>query len=251
MKKIFLYILAGSLCFSACKKDDDVATYVEPADIAVQNTYDDQSIDKFLDANYLDTQGNIKAFSATDTADDHYKKLSQMAPITLPSGVVYIKRTGAQPEDSPSTAPGKTIGDKDITRTMMRAKTYLAANTDGNVAFISGSDMTPYNTIDGSGSPVIDPKFYYIDPETDPLITGATTDAAKQSSYYVIEGYNEALQKFKAFDQPDGSPYNLQGVIIVPSRAAFARDAHYNYSGYSFRNRTFVFNFQVFKTTAR
>ncbi|SHK91485.1 hypothetical protein [Chryseobacterium polytrichastri] len=247
MKKIFLYILTGSLCFSACKKDDDAATYVEPSDIAVQNAYDDQSIDKFLDANYLDTQGNIKAFSATDTADDHQTKLSAMipAPVKLPSGVVYIVRNGAQP------SPGKTIGATDITRTMMRAKTYLAANTDGNVAFISGSDMTPYNTIDGSGSPVIDPKFYYIDPLTDPLITKATTDAAKQPSYYVIEGYNEALQKFKAFDQVDGSPYNLQGVIIVPSRAAFARDAHYNYSGYSFRNRTFVFNFQVFKTTAR
>lgn len=236
----------GSLCFSACKKDDDVATYVEPEDIAVQNTYDDQSIDKFLDANYLDTQGNIKAFSATDTADDHQTKLSAMipAPVKLPSGVVYIVRNGAQP------STGTTIGATDITRTMMRAKTYLAANTDGNVAFISGSDMTPYNTIDGSGSPVIDPKFYYISPD-DLLIKNASTDAAKQSSYYVIEGYNEALQKFKAFDQPDGSPYNLQGVIIVPSRAAFARDAHYNYSGYSFRNRTFVFNFQVFKTTAR
>ena len=246
MKKIFLYILAGSLCFSACKKDDDVETYVEPEDIAVQNTYDDQSIDKFLDANYLDTQGNIKAFSATDTADDHQTKLSAMipAPVKLPSGVVYIVKANAQP------TTGTTIGATDITRTMMRARTYLAANTDGNVAFISGTDMTGYNTIDGSGSPVVDPKFYYI-ADNDPLITAATTDAAKQKSYYVIEGYNEALQKFKAFDQTDGSPYNLQGVIIVPSRAAFARDAHYNYSGYSFRNRTFVFNFQVYKTTAR
>ncbi|MFP3593232.1 hypothetical protein [Chryseobacterium sp. SIMBA_038] len=250
MKKIFLYILAGSLCFSACKKDDDVETYVEPEDIAVQNTYDDQSIQKFLDANYLDTQGNIKPFSATDTADDNYKKLSQLAPVTLPSGVIYIKRANAQPEDAPATAPGKTIGATDITRIMMRAKTYLGANTNGDVAFISGTDMTGYNTIDGSGSPVIDPKFYFISPKNT-LITGATTDAAKQQSYYMIEGFSEALQKFKAFDQPDGSAYNLQGVIIVPSRAAFARDAHYNYSGYSFRNRTFVFNFQVYKTEAR
>ena len=70
MKKIFLYILAGSLCFSACKKDDEVETYVEPSDIATQNTYDDQAIQKYLNENYLDAQGNIKAFSATDTADD-------------------------------------------------------------------------------------------------------------------------------------------------------------------------------------
>lgn len=245
MKKIFLYILAGSLCFSACKKDDDVETYVEPEDIAVQNTYDDQSIQKFLDANYLDTQGNIKPFSATDTVDDNYKKLSQLAPLTLPSGVVYIVRAGAQPEDSTPPVTGKTIGDTDVTRIMMRAKTYLAANTSGDVAFISATDMTGYNSIDISGSPVIDPMFYYVKKSV------LEADLTKARSYYEIEGFQEGLRKFKAFSQADGSPYNLQGVIIVPSRAAFARDAHYNYSGYSFRNRTFIFNFQVYNTEAR
>jgi len=249
MKKIFLYILAGSLCFTACKKDDDdVATYVEPEDIGVQNTYDDQSIVKFLDENYLDTQGNIKPFSSTDASDDNYKKLSQLSPITLPSGVVYIVRAGAQPEDSTPPVTGTVIGNRDIIKIMMRSKTYLAANTDGNVAFISGTDLI--NTIDGNGSPLTDPTYYYI-ADKNPLIVNATTDAAKQKSYYMVEGFNEALQKFKAFDIPNGAPYNLQGVIIVPSRAAFARDAHYNYTGYSFRNRSFVFNFQVYKTETR
>lgn len=60
MKKIFLYILAGSLSFTACKKDDEVETYKEPEDITVQNNYDDQAIKKFMDENYLDAQGNIK-----------------------------------------------------------------------------------------------------------------------------------------------------------------------------------------------
>ncbi|MCS3529921.1 hypothetical protein [Chryseobacterium sp. JUb7] len=251
MKKIFLYILAGSLCFTACKKDDDdTSTYVEPEDITVQNSYDDQSIDKFLDANYLDAQGNIKAFSSTDTADDHQTKLSAMipAPVKLPSGVVYIVRAGAQPEDSTPPVTGTTIGNRDIVKMMLRSKTYLAANTDGNVAFISGSDFV--NVIDGGGSPVLDPTYYYIADEN-LLIKNATTDVAKTKGYYMIEGFNEALQKFKAFDLPNGANYNLQGVIIVPSRAAFARDPHYNYTGYSFRNRSFVFNFQVYKTEAR
>ena len=250
MKKIFLYILAGSLCFSACKKDDEVETYVEPSDIATQNTYDDQAIQKYLNENYLDAQGNIKAFNATDTADDDEIKLSAMipAPVTLPSGVIYIERAGAQP------APGTPIGPTDITRIMMRARTALAGNQDGETKFLTSEQFVGYSPLDGSGAPVVDPKFYYIDnegPEKDPLITNATTDAAKQSSYYEIEGFREALQKFKAFNKADDENYNLQGVIIVPSRAAFARDAHYNYSGYSFRNRTFIFNFQVYKTTPR
>jgi len=248
MKKIFLYILAGSLCFSACKKDDEVETYVEPEDISLQNTYDDQAIQKFLNENYLDAQGNIKAFSSTITTDDNETKLADLNPQKLASGVIYIVRNSAQP------SPGTTIGATDIIRIMMRANTYLAGSTDGNVTFLTGQQMVGYSPLDGTGSPVVDPKFYYIDdegPVKDPLIDNATTDAAKQSSYYEIEGFSEALQKFKAFTKTDDENYNLQGVIIVPSRAAFGRDAHYNYSGYSFRNRTFIFNFQVYKTTPR
>ncbi|MGZ5192746.1 MAG: hypothetical protein ACXWVV_02290, partial [Kaistella sp.] len=72
---------------------------------------------------------------------------------------------------------------------------------------------------------------------------------AKLRSYYEIEGFQEAIKKFQAYDIPDDSNYNLQGVIIVPSRAAFARDAHFNYTGLAFRNRSFVFNFQIYKST--
>jgi hypothetical protein len=239
MKKIFLYILAGSLCFSACKKDDDTSPYVEPEDIATQNTYDDQAIKKFMDENYLDAQGNIKTFSSTDTADDNEKKLSELSPITLPSGTIYIMRSGAQP----STANGKTIESTDIIKIMGRVYSYLAVNSDGNTSFQAKAAFL--NTIDGTGIPVIDPMFYYtkksiLDPVTTP-------DAAKKASYYQIPGFREALQKFKAFDNlSNEAPYNLQGVIIVPSRAAFARNPHYPYLNTSYRNKSFVFNFQIY-----
>ncbi|WP_077413981.1 hypothetical protein [Chryseobacterium sp. JV274] len=239
MKKIFLYILAGSLCFSACKKDDTTEPYVEPEDVATQNTYDDQAIKKFMDENYLDAQGNIKTFSSTDTADDNEKKLSELSPITLPSGTIYIMRSGAQP----STANGKTIESTDIIKIMGRVYSYLAVNSDGNTSFQAKAAFL--NTIDGTGIPVIDPMFYYtkksiLDPVTTP-------DAAKKASYYQIPGFREALQKFKAFDNlSNEAPYNLQGVIIVPSRAAFARNPHYPYLNTSYRNKSFVFNFQIY-----
>jgi len=244
MKKIFLYILAGSLCFSACKKDDEVETYKEPGDISVQNSYDDQAIKKFMNENYLDAQGNIKAFSTTDASDDNEKKLIDLSYQTLPSGTIYIMRDGAQP----SAATGKTIAPKDILTVMIRANGYLAGETDGNVSFISTLPIT--NTINGSGLPLVDPMFYYVKQS---VLDAATTDATKQRSYYEIEGFQEAIQKFKAFDDyPSGSPYNLQGVIIVPSRAAFARDPHYPYaSTYSLRNNTIIFNFQVYKRADR
>jgi hypothetical protein len=243
MKKIFLYILAGSLCFSACKKDDDeVATFTEPDDIATRNSYDEQAIQKFMDDNYLDTQGNIKAFSSTDATDDNYKKLSELNPVKLPSGVIYIVRDGAQP------SPGKTIESNSQIRTMMKVNYYLATNTDG-VSFNPAYSGTLINTVDGSGSPVTDPSFYYV---KNSVLTAATTDAAKVRSYYEIEGLQEGLKYFKAHDnKPDGDAYNLQGVIIVPSKAAFARDPHYNYTGFSLQNRCFVFNFEIYNAQTR
>ncbi len=239
MKKIFLYILAGSLCFSACKKDDDdVETYKEPEDITVQNNYDDQAIKKYMDENYLDVQGNIKAFSATDSTDDNEKKLSELDYKTLPSGTIYIVRDGAQP----SASEEQIIKDTDIIKIMGRGYACLAGESNGNVSFLSTTSFL--NTIDGSVVPLIDPMYYYVKKKT---LTDATTDAAKQASYYQIPGFREALQKFKAFDDlPSETPYNLQGVIIVPSRAAFARNPHYPYLGASYRNRTFIFNFQIY-----
>lgn len=244
MKKIFLYILAGSLCFTACKKDDDdVATFTEPDDIATRNSYDEQAIQKFMDDNYLDTQGNIRAFSSTDATDDNYKKLSELNPVKLPSGVIYIIRDGAQP------SPGKTIESDSQIKTMMKASYYLATPTDGNVSFNSLYTGSILNTINDSGSPTIDPSFYYI---KNSVLTAATTDVAKQRSYYEIEGLQEGLKYFKSYnDIPDGSPYNLQGVIIVPSKAAFARDLHFNYVGATLQNRCFVFNFQIYNAKTR
>ena len=86
--------------------------------------------------------------------------------------------------------------------------------------------------------------YYYVKKSI--LSTVTTPDAAK-SKILSNSGFREALQKFKAFDNLTGeTPYNLQGVIIVPSRAAFARNPHYPYLNTSYRNKSFVFNFQIY-----
>lgn len=225
------------LLFSSCKTDDTSEAYVEPENIETQNAYDDEAIQKFLSDNYLDNLGNIKSYSSTTTADDNYPSLATLPKTKLNSGVIYIAREGAQP------APGTAIGSTDIIRFMNRTYTYVAVNTDNNVNFTSTALFR--STIDGAGVPEVDPSYYYVKKSV------LTADTSKDRNYYEIEGLKEALQNFKAFDMQDGDNYNLQGVIIVPSRAAFARDAHYNYTGYSLRNRSFVFNFQVYKTSVR
>nr|WP_314497756.1 hypothetical protein [uncultured Chryseobacterium sp.] len=243
MKKIFLYILAGSLCFSACKKDDEVETFVEPENIDVRNSYDEQAIQKFMDNNYLDTQGNIKAFSSSDATDDNYKKLSELNPVKLPSGVIYIKREEVQPNPGAAINTDSKSDNASLIRTMMRATYYRATDTDGNVALTSGGALI--NTIDLEASPTTDPRFYYVKKA---VLTAATTDAAKQRSYYEIEGLQEGLKYFNGFvNLPNSTTPNLQGVIIVPSKAAFARDANF----YGLQNACFVFNFQIYHTEVR
>ena len=234
MKKTFLYLALASIAIVSCRKDDAVDT-VEEVSIETQNTYDDQAAQNFLETHYLDAKGNIKAFVATDTVN---VKLSDMNPVTLPSGVIYIVKPGAQPD------PGTTVGTYDLIRLMSRSTTYVATNTDNKVAYSSPSTFR--NTISGAGVPEVDPAYFYV---KNSVRDAATAAVAKQRSYYEIEGFQEALKKFKAFDISDDANYNLQGVIIVPSRAAFARDVHFNYTGIAYRNRSFVFNFQIYKTT--
>lgn len=239
MKKIFLYILAGSLCFSACKKDDEVETFVEPDNIEVRNTLDEQAIQKFMDNNYLDTQGNIKAFSSTDATDDNYKKLSELNPVKLPSGVIYIKRDGAQPTPGVAINTNSSVpATASLIKTMMRGNYYRATDIDGNVALTSAGALI--NTIDGEASPKTDPTFYYAK-------KSIVTDTYPRS-YYEIEGLQEGLKYFNGFENlPNETLPNLQGVIIVPSKAAFARDANF----YNLQNACLIFNFQIYHTETR
>ncbi len=241
MKKIFLYILVGTLALNSCKKDDEIETYKEPEDISVQNSYDDEAIMKFVENHYFDVQGNIKSFSKTDTIDDNYTKLKdEQGYQKLASGVVVIPRLSQQPN------PGNDIGETDILTLLMISKMYYATNKDGNVDF--GNGNTFIDNINTS-SMTFDPAFYYV---KNSVLKAASSDVAKQRSYYEIEGFQEGIKKFKAYNQENGTAYNFQGAIIVPSRVAYAREpSYYNNSKSSVRNASFVFNFQVYKTTPR
>lgn len=237
MKKLFLYSIMFSVALSSCRKDETVETYKEPEDIATQNYYDDEAAKKFMTENYLDAQGNIKAFDANDTSDDSNTSLANMNPQTLPgSGVIYIVRNNAQPN------PGTSIGNTDVIRIMNKGLGYVAMSVDGVIKFSSPAAFV--NTIQGNGVPQIDPMYYYVKNAT-------MTASGKSRSYYEMEGFQEGIRKFLAYNIPDSDNYNLQGVIIVPSRSAFARDNHYPYQNVNWRNRSFVFNFQVYKSSAR
>lgn len=233
-KNILLSLLALSLATTACRKDDN--NTVETVEIGTQNDYDTQAIQQFLKDNYFDSKGKIVAFKEDDTADDNEKPLSDYNPQTLANGTVYIINPNAQP------AAGKTILENDSISLMHKTITYTATNENGVIKLRSAYPF--FDTVDNSGVPQDDPSFYYVK-------KSVLEKSGKTRGYYEIEGFKEALQKFTCFDQEPDAPYHMQGVIIVPSRAAFARDPHFNYVGYSLNDRTFVFNFQVYKASPR
>ena len=232
MKKTFLYLAFALFAIASCR--EDVPEVVPEVSIETQNSYDDQAAQLFLKTHAFDTKGNLVNYKEGDTTK---VKLADLNPVILPSGVIYIVRNGAQP------VPGEPIGPYDKLRIMQSTITYIATDIDGKVEYDS-----PYpfrNTIDGSGIPEVDPSYFYV--KKADLEKPNIPDVAKERKFYEIEGFQEALKFFKAYNISDDSDYNLQGIIIVPSRAAFARDFHANYSDVSFRNRSFVFDFQIYK----
>lgn len=237
MKKALIFLFAATVAVTSCRKDEpEDNTIKEVADLATQNANDDKAIEKYMGEHYLDANGKIKAFSSTDASDDGYKKLSQLNHNKLASGVIVIQREGAQPE------PGTAIGDTDVIRLMHKTTTFLSTSENNAVNYTS--EFFFGNTVEGSGLPQVDPAFYSASKTL-------LDNSKKPASYYEIEGFKEGLKTFKSYNIPDSDNYNLQGVIIVPSRAAFARDEHYAYNNINWRNRNFIFNFQVYKSTPR
>lgn len=241
MKKIIFVATAASLVMTSCRKD--TVNKVAVVDIATQNTLDDQAIVNFLSSNYFDAKGNIQSVKNLDAATlANTKKLSDLSPVTLPSGVVYVVRPDAQPN------PGKAIGSTDVIRLMTNSQSFLAVSSTNGGVF---SNNAPFMSSFITGALQIDPKYYYASPQYVADYNAKSNAAAVTANYFMIEGLSEALTKFKSFDKADAEDYSMQGVILVPSRAAFARDTHYNYTGYTLTDKTFVFNFQVYKSSAR
>ncbi|MDR2204839.1 MAG: hypothetical protein LBE36_01580 [Flavobacteriaceae bacterium] len=237
MKKIFLYLFVGALAVSSCRKDDDIPAPEPEPELQVQNSYDDSAAVNFLKEHYFDERGNIKTFSETDSLDDDNTRLFDLEHTTLPSGVIYIIRDSVQPD------PGKTIAETDSLKIMMNAMSYIASKaSDGRIIFSAGFSLA--NTItEGGGVPIVDPLYYYIRSEKLNEFN-ELNETDFERDFFEIEGFREGLLNFKSFDLPDDANYNLQGIIIVPSRAAYGRDE--NIYGNVYRNRSFIFNFQLY-----
>ena len=242
MKKILLGVAISAAVLQGCRKDDNNKDETVQLTVEEQKDYDDAAIVDFMNTHYLDSKGVITAFDSTITTDDNEKKLSDYVYTKLPSGVVYIARPGAQPD------PGKVVGTTDVVSFFQVSKTYLASKVNDKITF--NNETTFVNNVANSGIPTPDEQFYYYYVKKS-VLDSYNKDKNPQvgRDYFEIEGLQEGLKYFKSFDMDNSAEYNMQGVIIVPSRAAYGRDN--SIFGTAYSNRSFVFNFQIYNTRAR
>ena len=250
MKKLLLGLLVATAVLNSCRSDTYAPNYIPSVDQATQNTYDDTAIKDYLDTHYFDDRGKIKAFDDTTKPDDKNVKLSSLAK-TLPSGTIYVIRPNAQPTN------GTAVHDTDVINIMQVGFASRAIKSSDQIQF--AATVPFFNTVDQGGVPVKDPQWFYvkqsaIDAEQKRLDTNNPSNTVKVTkSYFEIEGFQEAIKQFQSFTKNDVDDYNLQGLIIVPSRAAFGKDPFYNYNGanVSLNDYTFFFNFQLYGARAR
>lgn len=239
MKKWGLALVALGLFFGACKNDDDV----DELPIEEQNQVDDNAIVAYLQNHYFDPErGLIKEFDSEDSTDNDFPTLHSLGT-KLPSGAWIIKRPGV-------LAEGPVAGNntQDSILISYEVKYFKASYQDLPE---NGQPYEPLNTltttINGSGTAVWDPWFYYVD------IEGMNLNDNINLSHFVMEGFTEGLQHFNSTGTTGSDLYNFQGAIVIPSRLAFGRD--FAYAGgalnYTYRDLSMVFNFELHKVIPR
>jgi len=240
IRKWGITMVALGLLFTACKNDDDVDELPQQE----QNKVDDDAIVEYLQDHYFSPdRGVIKQFSEDDEEDDEYAPLRDNAT-KLSSGVWIVKRPGVEAE-----GPVADNNEEDsilisYVATYFKATYEDLAEGEKPYAAISGTFLS---TIYSTGTPAWDPMFYYI------RLTDSQIENGVPLSGYVIEGFTEGLKEFHSTGTNGSDLYNFQGAIIVPSRMAYGRDFDYlsGSPSYSYRDFSFVFNFELHQVIDR
>ncbi len=242
IKKFFVTLLATATFFTSCKSDDDN----KELSVEQQNSLDDQAIEEYLERHYFSADnGKIATFDTiTGNEDDNYPSLKQLA-VKDPAGYYYAYRPDVEAE-----GPSIVSSDESEILISYDVKTFEATNDMNTYKYKYGSIYNYANTINtGDGSATTDPSFYYYE------LTETQIKNGIKREHVELKYFAEALKKFKSTLRSGRAQYNFQGVIILPSRLAYGRNKMYTGSAvtanHSYRNASFIFNFELDKVTPR
>lgn len=264
IKKFFLTFIASAAFLVSCNNDDN-NNGINPETripIAERNALDDKAINQYLEDYYFSPGDTINGrvvksgvLTRFDTikgnADDNYPSLKSLA-IQDAAGFWYAENPYQKGAENGQTI--KSIDESKITIShtsqyfVATNKTSLEDNPAQKIYGSIYSYFNPtYNT--GDGSPGTDPEFYRFIPTTTQESNGVRRENRE------LKYFAEGLKHFKSTKRSTQDIYNFQGVIILPSRLAFARNRYFTGTGLSefssFRDASFIFNFELVEVEDR
>ncbi|WP_353166318.1 hypothetical protein [Empedobacter brevis] len=246
IKKFFVTLIACSAVLVGCNNDDDNGVNKETKiPVEERNALDDEAIQQYLEDFYFNPKnGKLTKFDTIKgNEDDAYPALKTFAKQDN-AGIWYA-------ENPHHKGTGETIISNDSTSIYISytMATFLATNsTDYKRKYGAVSIGGSINS--GDGSAIQDPTFYYYKP------TETETKNGVKREHVELKNFAEGLKHFKTTDRAVTDLYNFQGVIILPSRLAYARNKYYisgsgltDFSAY--RDASFIFNFELPKIEKR
>jgi len=247
MKKLVSILFVTIVVVSSCKNESNGTPEKYPTlDYETQKEYDDSAIREYLNSHYFDEKGIVKVIQKEDSTKT---KLFDIAT-KLPSGVVYVLRPDAQPTD------GIEVTDEKVLSMMIISSGTRAVWVKDKNTVDLVEKFSFFDTVNKGGNLLKDPKWHYvkkkdIENEQKRINKNPNNKFTVTKDFFEIEGFKEGIKKFKSFNKDPKENYNLQGLIIVPSRAAFGKEPHFNYNGSYMNDCIFFFNFQLYKAEDR
>lgn len=247
IKKFFVTLIACSAVLVGCNNDDDNGVNKETKiPIEERNALDDEAIQQYMEDFYFNSKGVLTKFDTIKgNEDDAYPTLKSLAKQDN-LGIWYA-------ENPNHKGTGKTIVSNDSTSIYLSSiSTYFVATNSTDYKRKYGSlGQFYYSSINtGDGSATQDPTFYYFTPTATEIKNGVKRE------HIELKNFVEGLKHFKTTERATTDLYNFQGVIILPSRLAYARNKYYVQSTgltefSAFRDATIVFNFELPKIEKR
>lgn len=248
IKKFFVTLITCSIFLVSCNNDDDSSVNKETKiPIEERDALDDEAITQFLNDFYFNpTTGRLTKFDTIKgNDDDAYPALKTIAKQD-DLGIWYA-------ENPNHIGTGESIVSNDSTSIYLSYITSYFVATNSTDYTRKYGDIGTYKNITsintGDGSALQDPDFYYFIPTATEIKNGVKRENLE------LKNFVEGLKHFKTTDRAITDLYNFQGVIILPSRLAFARNKYYTGSSLtdysSYRDASFIFNFELPKIEKR
>ncbi|WP_413533910.1 hypothetical protein [Empedobacter brevis] len=252
IKKFFVTLIACSAVLVGCNNDDDNGVDKETKiPVEERNALDDEAIQQYMEDYYFNPKnGKLTKFDdIKDNEDDAYPALKTYAKKDN-LGIWYA-------ENPHHKGTGETIVSNDSSKIYLNIQTTsFRATNNKDYKRKYGAIGVPINSAEwnsinfGDGSSIQDPTYYYFIPTATEIKNGVKRENIE------LKNFVEGLKHFKTTERSTNDLYNFQGVIILPSRLAYARNKYY-ISGQgltensSFRDLTLVFNFELPKIEKR